>query len=331
MKKNNWILGLLVLAVLGFQSCSKKEGCTDVTACNFEEDAEKDDGSCDYSQTTYYQDLDGDGDGNPAVSTTACSQPDGYVTSNTDENDHVPAPEQKQRAVNIYVGATWCGPCGAYGEPIKEHLHGNDDVVLLNTPSSDQLINGSHTFSTALGGGYAQAFGVNTIPSAYWGGHGYTTTANGFSGVLSTDVDYADNQIATITANSPAVAIGAYATTENDSVVVDVKLNVLQAASAEHYVTVILLEDGIQAVQQITGAPSATLTHNNVVRNGYGYNPPSSTTIFSSIGTPSVGMIEDLRYAVKTESSWNVNKVAVVVFDGGNLTDISNAIIVPVN
>lgn len=45
-------------------------------------------GVCDGTgETTWYEDADGDGLGNPDVSQTACDQPEGYVADNTDPND----------------------------------------------------------------------------------------------------------------------------------------------------------------------------------------------------------------------------------------------------
>lgn len=49
-----------------------------VTSC-------EDDDSC--IEITWYQDADGDGLGNPDVSQSACTQPDGYVMDNSDDND----------------------------------------------------------------------------------------------------------------------------------------------------------------------------------------------------------------------------------------------------
>lgn len=46
---------------------------------------EEDDEPC--IETTWYEDMDGDGLGNPAVSQLSCDQPDGYVADNSDTND----------------------------------------------------------------------------------------------------------------------------------------------------------------------------------------------------------------------------------------------------
>lgn len=60
------VLFLLSLPSLFLYACTPDEPCT---------------------ETTWYQDLDGDELGNPDVSTDSCAQPDGYVADNSDNDD----------------------------------------------------------------------------------------------------------------------------------------------------------------------------------------------------------------------------------------------------
>ena len=79
-----------VIALLtALSSCTKKRGCNISGACNFDAAAEKNDGSCEYEKT-WFQDLDGDGMGNPEVSITDCNQPLDYV-DNADGTSGAPA------------------------------------------------------------------------------------------------------------------------------------------------------------------------------------------------------------------------------------------------
>jgi gliding motility-associated-like protein len=92
-------------------------GCTDLTACNFNEYATDNNGSCNYPSLTYYVDADGDGFGT-GVATNYCNDPGaGFVTNNNDCDDNNAA---------IFTGAT-----EICGNGIDEDCNGSD----LSCPS----------------------------------------------------------------------------------------------------------------------------------------------------------------------------------------------------
>ena len=62
------------------------EGCTNAAACNYDSDATIDDGSCTLA-TIYFLDVDGDGFGDDANTTSSCSAVAGYVTVGGDCDD----------------------------------------------------------------------------------------------------------------------------------------------------------------------------------------------------------------------------------------------------
>ncbi len=75
--KNRALFSISIsLSLFFFISCDTGDG--DVTV-NYP------DSNCETK--TWYEDADGDGKGNPAISITACEQPEGYVLDNTDEDD----------------------------------------------------------------------------------------------------------------------------------------------------------------------------------------------------------------------------------------------------
>ncbi len=61
-----YLFAFITIGILAINSCSKDEDCT---------------------KQTWYQDSDGDGFGNPNNPIQSCTQPNGYVSDNTDFDD----------------------------------------------------------------------------------------------------------------------------------------------------------------------------------------------------------------------------------------------------
>ncbi len=151
--------------------CDEQEvlGCTDVTACNFDETATDDNGTCvlpqeeicndlddncngeidEYVTLTFYADLDGDGFGNTEEAVFACTAPTGYVDNYDDCDDNA----------LTYVdtdgdgfGTNEGNACGVYesfdcndedsniypqasevcGNDVDENCDGSDEICVIN-------------------------------------------------------------------------------------------------------------------------------------------------------------------------------------------------------
>jgi Secretion system C-terminal sorting domain/Putative metal-binding motif len=101
------------------------------------------------TSTTYYQDADGDGYGNPAMTQSACTQPSGYVTDNNDCNDSNPLinPLTTWYADvdgDGYGGFIYINQCVNPGIPgvILQGGDCDDNNPLINASSTEICLNG---------------------------------------------------------------------------------------------------------------------------------------------------------------------------------------------
>ncbi len=362
--------GALIITLQSCSKDVEVQGCPDKEACNFNPEATFDNGSCTYA-TDWYRDLNGDGLGNPYSVRKSCTKPSGYsavqcdpitffqdvdgdglgnqnVTRNECIEDSVMMfaqgyvlngddiidvnPEVTQRAIMTYVGATWCGPCGAYGDPTKEHLEETygDSVVILNSQGAWQGDNVSTftSFGCTFGNNFWNSVGASSAPYHFWSAANYAMTDGGFS----SQVTQFDNTVGAILATAPKVGIAGNVSVSNGVVTVNTAVKFV-SSSSEHYISVLLLEDLVMADQTITDLPNAITAHNNVVRASH--DGSAGELGQESMGTGFLAnQLVDATYAITIPTTVvnNANlQVAIVVWDGATADKISNAIILDVN
>lgn len=243
--------------------------------------------------------------------------------------------ENKQRATVAYVGATWCPPCGTYGDPTKVYMtstHG-DDVVILNSQFGD-AISAEGSFGDLFGSEFQKSVGSNSIPHAYWLGANVDMVHRGFYGDQDLNNEHASREIDAIIKNDPNVGVAAKATLSDDVVTVETLSKFYKSSDVSHYIGVYLLEDKVEAKQSgaPADAPGGITSHENVLR--------AAAYTDNNLGIQSVG--ESFTENQEVQGSYSIEiprtvlnndnlKVAVVIFESNKPDGVSNSILVDIN
>jgi len=228
---------------------------------------------------------------------SACSKTD---DDNGDDNGNSGLnPTAKQKGFAINYTATWCGHCGNWGAPLI-HDYGKDaadGVTICAHASGDPMNNalyGSFSADRTTGGG---------IPS-FWVGDTKTTDKNAMTNLLAT---------------GDAVAGVDYTYSVSGGVMtVKTSVKFFAAASGDYYLSVLVLEDGIDGSSSAgsykqsgtsTSYPNDDYHHDFVLRassiNGNAYGE-------KIVSDPAKDKTIDKEYKISLDASWK-NPYAVAI------------------
>ncbi len=171
--------------------------------------------------STYYQDADSDGYGNPDQPLISCAQPDGYVTDNSDCDDanaQVHPGMIIQDAVNAASDGDVVNICdGTYLEHLvidksitlegmgNVILDGNDDSLPLVTAEGNYAFNFDNINFTR--GGAIFIYGPSNVNFSDCSFYGNTTYSNGHADVVSIYLGITVLGVFQTTDGSPALAV----------------------------------------------------------------------------------------------------------------------------
>jgi len=202
-------------------------------------------------------------------------------------------PAQLQWGLAINYTATWCYYCGEWGAPLIHEFADTGYVVAIsvhaqNDPMFNGMLYNSLTSERPTGGG---------IPS-FWVGDVQTTDMSAMTSLL--------NEI-------PVAALAIHSDRSADSLKVEVKTVFYEADSSEFFLSVLILEDGIDGsanagnyAQNGTANPDNykhdfVLRASSVPSNGYGESlitAPTAGTEVSSVYSIYISPEWDDVYAV---------------------------------
>ena len=288
----------LVIGMIFFNSC-KKKGCTDPAACNYNADASKDDGSC-QGTTTWYQDSDGDGLGDPGSTTASCTQPIGYVDNS---DDFVDAPlTQQSMGLVTKMTATWCGPCGSWGWTLWEDIIaevGEKSVLMsVYSPTSSELNN-----TTAAQWG--SDFDVQGYPNYCVNGKNRTAYSSSGGIYTSTTKTNAVNASDSTYSTSPVAAAVYSKVISGTTITVNTATQFFSAASGEYYLGVYVIEDGV--IEDQSGDAGAGASHHVVLRGAMDGNAYGTLLVNGTAGTD----VMENTFTMEMESDWVADNITI--------------------
>ena len=337
MKYRLLLLSVAFLA-FGIQSCKKKEGCTDPNACNYNPDAVVEDGSC-IDPETWYPDYDGDGRADSYEHVKDCNQPEGYVADyfvgagggnggGGNGGGGALTVDPTQRAIVPYVGATWCPPCGEFGENTKNHIKSNftiDQAIILSSQQGDAISSASTSICENFGEQFQTSVGSTGIPHMYISGNTVWEDFYPNEGTV-------ENHINTIIGMDAVVGVAAQATLDVDNNVINITAaaQFFTATTGAHSMSVLVVEDEVVADQShSTEGTVADMPHDAVIRS----SADDSSIRGVPIGTAfTENQIIQKTFEIELGSGWDTDKLRVValVWEGNEL-QIANGVSTVVN
>ena len=281
---------LFFILISVFSSCSK-EGCTDPIAENYDADAKKDDGSCEF--------IMGCMDENSIAYNSLATKDDGSCVY----------PDNIKRSLVLKATGTWCPPCGDWGAEYVDNIYndffGSAEVIALH--SNDD-------FSVDIGINFLSILNNSAVPSFYlglnpMGNSGYGNVSN----LISTELS-STNQVSMAVSHSVS----------DGSMTIKVK-SVLenQFFGDNCNLAIYLMEDGQIAPQEVSGIGTVTdYVHSHILRseaNGSTFGVPISFTNGENI--------TEVSTVLAPSSIWNHDNlyvVAVIWHQNGTSYDFIN-------
>ena len=281
---------LFFILISVFSSCSK-EGCTDPIAENYDADAKKDDGSCEF--------IMGCMDENSIAYNSLATKDDGSCVY----------PDNIKRSLVLKATGTWCPPCGDWGAEYVDNIYndflGSAEVIALH--SNDD-------FSVDIGINFLSILNNSAVPSFYlglnpMGNSGYGNVSN----LISTELS-STNQVSMAVSHSVS---GGSMTIKVKSVLEN------QFFGDNCNLAIYLMEDGQIAPQEVSGIGTVTdYVHSHILRseaNGSTFGVPISFTNGENI--------TEVSTVLAPSSIWNHDNlyvVAVIWHQNGTSYDFIN-------